>query len=248
LPNVRVAVCRIAATLTAVLACATALPAAAAGAEPKPFGIAAFAMGTTEPSTVDGTLNEPSSFDQAGGHPIALTSTMQFVTEEVSPNHTLAPTRDPKDIIIDLPPGLLANPQAVPRCQSGRTEHCPTDTQVGVFVLHAGFGGGNVALLGPIVNLTPPRGEAAELGLETPLGMFLLFGRVVLPPRATQARSSQTGCRRSASRAWKSRCGECLRLPRMMPCAASRALATVRTSAPAARRLGCPTAKNRRRS
>jgi hypothetical protein len=163
------------------LASASAVP-GAAGTEPKPFGIAAFTMQTTKPSTVDGTVNEPYFFDQAAGHPIALTSTVRFATEEVGSNHTLAPTRDPKDIIIDLPPGLLANPQAIPRCQSGRTEHCPTATQVGVFVLHAGFGGGNIALLGPIVNLTPLGGESAELGLETPLGMFLLFGRVVRTP------------------------------------------------------------------
>jgi hypothetical protein len=165
----------------AVLASASAMP-GAAGAAPQPFGISTFTMQPTQPSTVDGTLNEPYFFDQAAGHPTALTSTVQFATEEVGPNHTLAPTRDPKDIIIDLPPGLLANPQAVPRCQSGRTEHCPTDTQVGSFVLHAGFGGGNISLLGPIVNLTPPGGESAELGLETPLGMFLLFGRIMRTP------------------------------------------------------------------
>ena len=29
---------------------------------------------------------------------------------------TLLPTRDPKDIVADLPLGLLADPQAVPRC------------------------------------------------------------------------------------------------------------------------------------
>jgi hypothetical protein len=177
-----VAVCRAAATAAAMLACASTVPAGAAGAAPKPFGIAAFTMGSTEPNTVDGTLNEPYFFDQAGGHPIALTSTVQFATEEVGPNHTLAPTRDPKDIIIDLPPGLIANPQAVPRCQFGQTEHCPTDTQVGSFVLHVGFDGGNISLLGPIVNLTPPGGESAELGLETPLGTFVLFGRVVRTP------------------------------------------------------------------
>jgi hypothetical protein len=182
LPKARVAFQHAAAIGAALLACTTAVPAGAAGTEAKPFGIAAFTLQPTEPSTVDGALNEPYFFNQAAGHPIALTSTVQFTTEEVGPNRTVAPTRDPKDIIIDLPPGLLANPQAVPRCQPGRTEHCPTDTQVGVFVLHAGFGGGNVALLGPIVNLTPPRGASAELGLETPLGMFLLFGRVVRTP------------------------------------------------------------------
>jgi hypothetical protein len=53
---------------------------------------------------------------------------------------------------------------------------------VGVFVMNAGFGGGNITLLGPIVNLTPAGGQSAELGLETPLGMFLLMGRMARTP------------------------------------------------------------------
>ena len=164
-----------------MLACASAV-AGAPGAEAKPFGITAFTMQPTEPSTSDKTVNEPYFFDQAGGHTFALTSTIRFATEEVGANHALVPTLDPRDIVIDLPPGLLADPQAVPHCALGRAEHCPTNTQVGVSVLHAGFGGGDLALLSPIVNLTPGGGESAELGLETPLGTFLLTGRVVRTP------------------------------------------------------------------
>ncbi|HEY5193393.1 MAG TPA: hypothetical protein VIJ39_05910 [Solirubrobacteraceae bacterium] len=163
----------------ALLVCTSTLPATPAeGSEAKPFGISGFTMQTTEAGSANATVNEPYFFDQAAGHPVALTSKVAFATEEVGASHTLVPTRDPKEIIIDLPPGLLADPQAVPHCPPEQAERCPTDTQVGVFVLHAS----NTALLGPIINLTPSGNESAELGLETPLGMFLLMGRIVRTP------------------------------------------------------------------
>jgi hypothetical protein len=161
------------------LVCVSAVPAAATAVEAKPLAIAGFTMQTTEASPENQLINEPYMFTQAGGHPFALTSTVEFASEEVGADHTVVPTREPKDMIIDLPPGLLANPQAVPRCSLTQSEQCPTDTQVGVFVLHFMFDGSPAAALGPIVNLTPEGGQAAELGLETPLGMFMLAGHIV---------------------------------------------------------------------
>jgi hypothetical protein len=157
-----------------------ALPATALAGEGEPFGISSFSLQSTEPSAANETVNEPSFFDQAAGHPFALTSTVRFMTEQVGAD--VVPTRDPKDVLIDLPPGLLADPQAVPQCPSAQDEDCPTDTQVGVFVLHASFQGNPVTILGPIVNLTPGRDEAAELGLQTPLGTFLLSGHLARAP------------------------------------------------------------------
>lgn len=149
------------------LACASVMPARAAGAEAEPLVITGFAMQTTEPSTVDKALNEPYFFNQAGGHPFALTSTVRFAEG------------DPKDLIIDLPPGLVANTQAIPRC-SEQVEHCPTDTQVGMFTLHFAGGKDQLSVLGGIFNITPSPGVPAELGLEVPiLGRVLLTGRVV---------------------------------------------------------------------
>ena len=82
----------------------------------------------------------------------------------------LFPTRDPRDIVVDLPPGLLGNPQAVERCpiyeMSASAAKCPVDTQVGYAVLHL-LGGDE--LIGPIVNLVPETGQSAEFGLETSL-------------------------------------------------------------------------------
>lgn len=171
----------------ALLLCTSAGPAAASGGEANPFGIASFTMQPTETKEVPhgsgitgyGFVNSPYTFTQAGGHPFALTSTLEFTTEEIGEAHELTPTRDPKGMVFGLPPGLLANPLAVSRCQLAQAisgGSCPADSQVGVFVIHLG----NRAILGPIVDLTPEAGQAAELGLETSFHMtFPLTGRIV---------------------------------------------------------------------
>lgn len=120
--------------------------------------------------------NEPYDFNQAGGHPFALTSTVEFAGEGG------APPADPKDVVIDLPPGLIANPRAAPTCTTPEGEPCPSSSQVGVFVLRAQLEGQPLSLLAPLVNLAPGRGEAARLGLETPFGRFLLNGQLVHGP------------------------------------------------------------------
>ena len=59
-------------------------------------------------------------YTQAGGHPWALATTVEFTSEErtIRRSHkTLpAPTQNVKDVVVNLPPGLLGDPLAVPRC------------------------------------------------------------------------------------------------------------------------------------
>lgn len=161
-----------AALLSAILcACCLTSP---VSAQAEPFAITGFTTQTTEPSTTDETVNEVSPFDLAGGHPFALSSTVRFGAG------------DPKDVLIDLPAGLLANPEAVPSC-SAPVGQCPSDSQVGVFVLHFAGGEDDLSVLGQIFNMTPYPGVPAEFGLEVPfLGRTLLTGRVV---RTTQGYS-----------------------------------------------------------
>jgi hypothetical protein len=160
------------AMMVAVLLCVPSTPAAAA--TDKPFGIATFSLQTTEASQEHPFMGQPYLFTQAGGHPFALTSTIDFTNKEDSKEH-IVPVGEPKNLIIDLPAGLVANPQAIPQCSRVRSEHCPADTQVGVFVLHSTVS----TDFGPIVNLTPQGGQVAVLGLETPIGTYLLTGHVV---------------------------------------------------------------------
>jgi lipoprotein-anchoring transpeptidase ErfK/SrfK len=163
---------------------------------PKPLEIRKFTMQTTHTmkvpqsvGAISGFVNEPYSFTQAGGHPQALTTTIEFASEEykvIDPKkreESIAhyPTRDPRDIVVDLPRGLLADPQAVPRCPLSqildKDVPCPASTQVGVVVLHLLA---NKELIGPIVNLTPEAGQSAEFGLENDSGFtYVVTGHVV---------------------------------------------------------------------
>jgi hypothetical protein len=160
-----------------------AVSASEAGAlEAKPFGFAKFTLQTTKSTkkVTEGEkirfVNEPEAFTQAGGHPWALTWTGEFISEEIKlkgKETAVVPTRDPKDIVTDLPPGLLGdpNPQAFPRCPLTLIlappvgVRCPADTQIGVVRLRW-FGGARESLA-PIVNVTPEAGQSAEFGIET---------------------------------------------------------------------------------
>ncbi len=161
------------ASLILSLACMTA----AAWAQ-QPFGIASFSMEPTERTveTVSGEnsefVNEPykTPFTQAGGHPWALTTRVSFTTEEVEnreKQRSTVPTHDVKDVVTSLPPGLLGDPMAVPRCSltlvTTSSEQCPADTQIGYYTTRQQTGH---ELLGPIVNVTPEAGQSAEFALE----------------------------------------------------------------------------------
>lgn len=163
----------------------------AGAAEGKPLTITDFTLQTTRPVKVAGPLtrdnygfvNEPYSFTQAGGHPAALTFTTEFESKEIG-GHGPLPTRDPKDIAVALPPGLLGNPTAVPECPLKQalslTTRCPASTQVGVAVVNL-LGG--IGLLGPIVNVTPEAGQSAEFAIETSHKIsILLVARLVRAP------------------------------------------------------------------
>jgi hypothetical protein len=169
---------RSAAVALGVLACLLVpVGPAASGAQAGTLGFARFEAQTTQGGQPPEYENEPYDFTQAGGHPFALTTRVEFAAEAGKP------LGDPKDVLIDLPPGLSANPQAVPVCTTPEGTPCPSSSQVGVFVLSAHFNGATLSLLGPLVNLAHGPGEAARLGLETPLGRFLLSGRLTHGPQ-----------------------------------------------------------------
>lgn len=171
-----------------VVACApTRAFAAEAGTEEAgtaQFGVVGFSIQASEApeGTQEGasesspTASEADEYTSAGGHPFALTSRVEFASE-VDAEGDRVPTQEPKDILIGLPPGLIADPLAVPRCGTNESP-CPTDTQVGTFIVHASVVGVPIALLGPIVDLVPSEGRAAELGMVTPLGTLVLAGRL----------------------------------------------------------------------
>jgi hypothetical protein len=149
--------------------------ASASAVEARPLGINRFTFHTTRMKEVPAgpeqyERGEPYTFTQAGGHPWALTTTVEFASEKVG--RAVVPTRDPKDVVVDLPAGLLGDPQAMPRCPldqlldqaGGRAAFCPSSTQVGIARLR--WQDGENEEIGPVVNLTPEAGQSAEFGLE----------------------------------------------------------------------------------
>jgi hypothetical protein len=129
--------------------------------EPAPFGLAAEWAGSYE---ADGT---PSL--QAGGHP--FDSAAYFLVNSVrTATGSIAPASDPKDEVIDLPPGFVGNPLASKRCpQSTLIEPeygsslCNSEMSVGNLDPFINSLSESVQLSGTsLYNDVPPHGYAAE--------------------------------------------------------------------------------------
>jgi hypothetical protein len=117
---------------------------------------------------------------QAGSHPFQLTATFDVnQTLEQRSSGQLFPSAPAlvKDLRFHLPPGLLGNPTAVPRCSDVEfstlnpgdfTNLCPPDTAVGVAVvtIHEPVFFPLATVAVPLFNLTPAPGEPARFGFE----------------------------------------------------------------------------------
>jgi hypothetical protein len=103
------------------------------------------------------------STTQAGAHPDIETS---FMLE--SPGSPEAA----RNAIFNAPEGIFGNPNAVPRCTSSdyAQQRCPSNTQVGLITVYAGYEGDPDHLLGtaPMYDLTPGP-HTALLGFTVPI-------------------------------------------------------------------------------
>src|SRR6266851_10067832 len=111
------------------------------------------------------TNKDGSPDTQAGSHPYEVRSGFRLNTTADAEGN-MVPDGNIKDVVVELPPGLIGDPEAVPRCTLGEldsTAGCPTDAQVGVLtVLVAGAGTGTNQHVDAIYNLVPRPGVAAE--------------------------------------------------------------------------------------
>jgi hypothetical protein len=147
---------RYVAALTAALVLAALVLAGAAQAEPSDYGIE--------------TATASTSTAQAGDHP-DFNTFFELKTEEVNGNKQLPSTTG--EVRLDLPPGLLANPKAVPPCDiqsllgtdpSDPSSGCPQNSQVGVAEVRV-FRNDNVNFFTePVYSMEPRFGEPARLG------------------------------------------------------------------------------------
>jgi hypothetical protein len=104
---------------------------------------------------------------QAGGRPDGSAS-FWFSRSPDQPRglasaQSFGPDGQPRDIRVSLPPGVIGNPNAVPKCPAEAMKTspstCPPKSQVGVTTLAIG----HVTSVLPVYNAEPRRGKTAEL-------------------------------------------------------------------------------------
>jgi hypothetical protein len=133
-----------------------------------PFGVAEFSF---EPTEMNGA-----AINQAGEHPAEIVTHLAFNISSASlqlsePGAEVAgggpsATSAVKDVEVSLPPGLVGNPNALPKCAQATFENgaffdCPDDTQVGLLLLD--LAGAQQQQI-PVYDIEPPPGQPAELG------------------------------------------------------------------------------------
>ncbi len=112
-----------------------------------PVAHAAFGVESFDARVVD---DEGNLFEQAGGHPFEGYTAFAMNTLPSG-----APDGHVKDIRVDVPPGLISNPQAVPQCSDAQLaiSACPANAQIGRVNLTT-FMGLRVGLELPLYNMT----------------------------------------------------------------------------------------------
>ena len=120
-----------------------------------------------------GIENPDGSFSrQAGKH-----ADFRFKFTVPLESGTNAPLEDPRDVDLELPPGLVGNPTSIPTCQmedlinNGQVERCPIGAQLGVVKVN--LNGGGTDNYASVYNLSHGPEVPARFG-------FNLFGAVVL--------------------------------------------------------------------
>ncbi len=115
-------------------------------------------------SNADGTLDT-----QAGSHPYVATFSFDLATEVT---YRLQPAGgEIRDLAVDLPPGFVGNPDALPQCtrQQLNNKACPNAAQVGIITLSIAGGGGLIRER--LFNMVPPSGVAAEFAFSYQPGL-----------------------------------------------------------------------------
>jgi hypothetical protein len=137
------------------------------------------------------------STTQAGGHP-DFTTTFRLSENQGEPYGLT------RDITVRLPPGLVGNPEAFPKCTTlqlgtrANTSECPTDSQVGATDITLGAGNAGTFHSEPIYNMPAPGGDiAARFGFFA--GPFPVILNVRLDPDTESLVASVEGAPAGAS-------------------------------------------------
>lgn len=150
-------------------------------ATPADFGIT-----TSSSGLFGGAFNEDgTAATKAGSHPATYEAVSLDVNRKVNPpgqGGVEVPDGDIRDVRVDLPKGMVFNPQAAEKCTEAQLETlspegttgpaCPAGSMVGVIkVMNSGgatFGLG----ASPLYNMVPPAGAPGELGFSFLEGIY----------------------------------------------------------------------------
>jgi hypothetical protein len=147
------------------------------GTTPPAFGATAF---SARIAGVDGSQDTRSA-----GHPYELTTRIDLANvQEMTPNGIPGDTavQDVKDVVVDLPQGLVGTVRGIPRCTFAQlsAEQCPAEAQVGHIKTEPA---GEASVNSRIYNLVPEGGVAAEFGYRDAIrGAHVLYASVAPTP------------------------------------------------------------------
>jgi hypothetical protein len=119
------------------------------------FGIQDF---TAEVRKADNTTLET----QAGAHPFVGVTSFTFNSTATGPDGHV------KDVRVDLPPGLISNPQATPKCTNAQFPSCPRETQLGTEQLTAMVGPVPVSYTAAVYNMETGPDQLADFAFAVP--------------------------------------------------------------------------------
>jgi hypothetical protein len=142
---------------------------------PPAFGVDAFDGGVDADAA--GT-----PYTQAGGHPHAIWTTIDFATADTPtadpPDNSNWPVEAPRDLFVDLPPGLVGDPTSLDQCTLPElaATTCPITSQVGIVVPH--FDNGNTFRTQFVFNMVPPPNVPARFGFEVLRNVVVLDATV----------------------------------------------------------------------
>ncbi len=160
---------------------ATAKATTAAGAGLPAFGFRDFSLQASNATGAPDT--------QAGDHPFSVTTTLNFSQGEIVEHSTARSIQVPRELEVELPAGLVGDPQAAPQCTvvGVYAETCRPSSRVGTLFLDFAqlpLYEGETPSGYPIYNVVPERGHPAEFGvfIEGINKAAVLYGSVGPPP------------------------------------------------------------------
>src|SRR6202034_336223 len=138
------------------------------GTGPAPFGLVDADAWVTN---LDGTIDT-----QAGSHPYEITVAFEPTSTGSGTGHEKPSGGEPRFMNVSLPPGIVGEPGAVPKCTRRELENeglCPPDSQIGEDA--PSVSGAGVSFDFPVYNMAPPPGVAAEFAftLDGNINVFI---------------------------------------------------------------------------